>query len=78
MSRKHFSKGEMILGEVVEVLSSRDLILQVEGHLIRVKNASTKKATKGQAIELIVNSVDPLRFELAHRGSSRLHLNVSV
>lgn len=58
-------RGDIVYGKVTEVLSPRDLIVSLDGELLRVANATGKSYVVHEEIRLIVEGLRPLQFKLA-------------
>lgn len=57
-------KGQILLAEVEEVLSSTETICAFHGDLLRISNHSGMAFKKGQPIKLQVVSLNPLTFQV--------------
>lgn len=73
-----FRIGEVVDGRVEEVLDATELIIALDGHLMRVQNETRKPLKKGEAVKLVVSATAPLAFRLYVRKSGRSdgHLDV--
>lgn len=54
--------GDHLQAEIIECLSSTELICSFEGDLLRVQNLSANSLKPGQQIHLRVLSTNPLKF----------------
>lgn len=61
--KKSFRKGERILAEVVESLSTTEIICSLEGTLFRIRNESGRVLKKGDKALLEVTQATPLQFK---------------
>lgn len=57
-------EGQRIVARVEDSLSSVDLIVGFQGHLLRVKNTSEQIFNKGDLLDLVVIRSHPLEFQL--------------
>jgi len=78
--KKHltqFKVGQMVQAEVLEKMSSKEFIVNFQGDLVRVANQTGQKIQKGQTVNLIVRSLQPLSFSLAAKHQIQgLHISV--
>lgn len=78
-SRTHnFRIGELVDGRIEELLDGHELIIAVEGQLLRVQNETRQALAVGQMVKLVVSAMAPLAFRLHVRKSGRRdgHLDV--
>lgn len=57
-------RGQIVNGEVVDILSHNEVIVNFRGDLVRVSNQSGQIMEIGQILKLKVTSVHPLSFQL--------------
>lgn len=69
--------GQQVDGEVAEIFSNRDVLVNFRGDLILVKNNTTKEFHLSQRIRLRVLSLVPLSFQLVGPRTLRA-IDVSV
>lgn len=69
----NLKKGEIIIGEVVEVISSTHLICSFSGTLMRVSNYSGRRFKVSNRIPLLVKNVDPLELQVRQSGNEQQH-----
>lgn len=71
--------GDGIAGVVVEVLPAGDLIVSIDGDLLRVANETREPLQPGDHVPLSVVAVQPLRFVLlADKEASSLRRRFHV
>lgn len=77
-SLHQFRIGELVDGRIEEVLDRHDLIIAVDGQLLRVHNETRQKLMAGQTVKLVVSATAPLAFRLHIRKTGRRdgHLDV--
>ena len=77
-SLRAFRIGEVVDGRVEDVLDAAELIIALDGQLLRVQNETRKPFAKGQTVKLIVSATAPLAFRLYVHKSGRQdgHLDV--
>ncbi len=57
--------GEAVRVQVVDTLPGNELVITLDGDLIRVANESDREIYPGEMIELIVTALKPLQFRVA-------------
>ena len=73
--------NDRIDGRVEEILDIDQLIISIEGDLLRVQNETRRPLKVGEVVNLIVASTSPLLFRLAPpRRSARVngHLDITT
>lgn len=73
--------GELVKAEVVESVSSTELIVSFHGDLVRIRNASFRKLSMGDIVELRVIQLHPLKFHLVtdeEKKSRSTRMNVTA
>jgi hypothetical protein len=74
-----FKLGQKCWALVEEMQSQNQLLINFEGHLIRVTNDTNNQLRVGQRIQLSVIGIHPTRFKLVHRtNSKKIPLDVEV
>ncbi len=63
---RSLEKGQILSAQVVEVLSSREVICSFYGNLLRIANHATQSLQVDQIVQLQVKSTDPLEFQIFH------------
>ncbi|MEK7355658.1 MAG: hypothetical protein AAB250_04375 [Bdellovibrionota bacterium] len=77
-SLRQFQIGELVDGRIEEVLERAELIISLDGQLLRVQNETRQAMRVGQMVKLVVSATAPLAFKLYIRKSGRRdgHLDV--
>lgn len=73
--------GESLNGQVEEILSGDDLLINFGGDLLRVHNETRRPLRIGDSVTVVVRALEPLRFQLLEERSEqrrRGHLDLSV
>lgn len=75
---REFRTGELVDGRIEEVLDGGELIIALDGKLLRVQNETRQALQVGQTVKLVVSATAPLAFRLFVRKSGRRdgHLDV--
>ncbi len=70
-----WTAGQIYQFEVVEILSSQDILVSFNGEVFRVKNMSKINLKAGQKIQLQVKYLQPLEFQIAEGFTGQGPLN---
>lgn len=71
--KNRFHRGQRLRAEVIEVLAGGELLLALNGRLVRVKNAMIfPRPRAGMILDLVVKSAQPLELRTLSEG----HLSI--
>ena len=61
-------KGQRIKAQVVEIQPDQQIVVAVEGHLLRVTNRTQRKFNVDETIMLVVAAESPLELKIENPG----------
>lgn len=70
-------EGDLVFGQVIEVLSAQEFMVSLEGDLVRVQNDSLRRLSIGDELTLRVHGLKPLQLKI-YSGPERVRRSLDL